>query len=181
MLSPGHGNLRLASVRRLAREMADNGQLDPVVAAVIKRVFGVLRRDIRLGNWLTTEQANALLNVLSPKSLVPSATGAILALVKLAEPAPRRAEIRDLQQQEFRWVLPDLLGKGSRVRTVTIPARSPSRMSVDRRCGKGSEILDKKIVWRFSRPQCPRTRVGKLASHDLSRTCAKLPARSGAT
>ena len=51
--SPVTLNLRLAPVRRLAREMADNGLLDPAVAAAIERVPGVTRRGTRLGNWLT--------------------------------------------------------------------------------------------------------------------------------
>ena len=44
------------------RERADNGLLDPAVAAAIERVSGVTRRGTRLGNWLTKEQANDLLN-----------------------------------------------------------------------------------------------------------------------
>ena len=39
-LSAATVNLRLAPVRRLAREMADNGLLDPAVAAAVGRVTG---------------------------------------------------------------------------------------------------------------------------------------------
>ncbi|MGI4828975.1 MAG: hypothetical protein ACRYFU_12405 [Janthinobacterium lividum] len=42
--------------------MADSGVLDPAGAAAIERVPGVTRRGTRLGNWLTKEQANDLLN-----------------------------------------------------------------------------------------------------------------------
>ena len=31
-------------------------------------------------------------------------------------------EVDRIQQREGRWVVPDLVGKGSRLRTVTIPA-----------------------------------------------------------
>ena len=55
-------NLRLSPIRRLAREMSDNGLLDPAVAAAIERVPGVERRCTRIGNWLTREQANEFLN-----------------------------------------------------------------------------------------------------------------------
>ena len=50
-LSAATVNLRLAPVRRLAREMADNGLLDPAVAAAVGRVTGVVRHGTRLGNY----------------------------------------------------------------------------------------------------------------------------------
>ncbi|MGI4831209.1 MAG: tyrosine-type recombinase/integrase [Janthinobacterium lividum] len=78
-LSPATLNLRLAPVRRLAREMADNGLLDPAVAAAIERVPGVTHRGTRLGNWLTKEQANDLLNAPDPKTLAGKRDRAILA------------------------------------------------------------------------------------------------------
>lgn len=126
-LSAATVNLRLASVRRLAREMADNGLLDLAVATATARVTGVARHGTRLGNWLNKEQANDLLNAPNPKTLAGKRDRAILAL--LIGCGLRRAELlrlnlEDLQQREARWVLPDLLGKGNRVRTVTVPAGS---------------------------------------------------------
>lgn len=44
-----HGQSRLAPVRRLAREMADNGLLDPAVAAAVGRVTVVARHGTRDG------------------------------------------------------------------------------------------------------------------------------------
>jgi hypothetical protein len=46
-------NLRLAAVRRIAYEAADAGLLSPELAAGIRRVKGVRRLGVRLGNWLT--------------------------------------------------------------------------------------------------------------------------------
>lgn len=68
-LSAATVNLRLAPVRRLAREMADNGLLDPAVAAAVGRVSGVARHCTRVGNWLNKEQANDLLNAPNSKTL----------------------------------------------------------------------------------------------------------------
>jgi hypothetical protein len=48
-------NLRLAAVRRVAYEAADSGLLSPELAAGIRRVKGVRRIGIRVGNWLTAE------------------------------------------------------------------------------------------------------------------------------
>src|ERR1700729_3669284 len=54
-------NLRLAAVRRLAYESADAGLLSPDLAAGIRRVKGVKKHGVRLGNWLTSEQGKRLL------------------------------------------------------------------------------------------------------------------------
>ncbi len=53
--APATINLRLAAVRRIAYEAADAGLLSPELAAGIRRVKGVLRIGVRLGNWLTAE------------------------------------------------------------------------------------------------------------------------------
>ena len=52
-------NLRLAAVRRVAYEAADAGLLSPELAAGIRRVKGVRRLGVRMGNWLTAEQGSA--------------------------------------------------------------------------------------------------------------------------
>src|SRR5436190_1949533 len=54
--APATINLRLAAVRRIAYEAADAGLLSPELAAGIRRVKGVRRIGVRLGNWLTPEQ-----------------------------------------------------------------------------------------------------------------------------
>src|SRR6476660_7530476 len=62
-------NLRLAAVRRVAFEAADSGLLSPELAAGIRRVKGVRRIGVRVGNWLTAEQARRLLAVTDRGSL----------------------------------------------------------------------------------------------------------------
>jgi site-specific recombinase XerD len=59
--APATINLRLAAVRRVAYEAADSGLLSPELAAGIRRVKGVRRLGVRLGNWLTPEQGRRLL------------------------------------------------------------------------------------------------------------------------
>jgi len=54
-LAPGTINLRLGAVRRLAYEASDCGLLSPDLAAGIRRVKGVKKLGVRLGNWLTAE------------------------------------------------------------------------------------------------------------------------------
>ena len=190
---------RLSPVRKLAREMADNGMLDPAAAAAIERVPGVERRGIRVGNWLMKDQANTLLNAPEAKTLKGLRDRAIFAL--LLGCALRRAEllrlnVADFQQRDGRWVLPDLAGKGNRTRTVTVPAGVKARVDawlhaagivegrLFRPVGKGgavkgTEIRDEKVVWRLVVRYAKQTEWGKLAPHDLRRTCAKLCRKAG--
>ena len=48
--APATINLRLAAVRRIAYEAADSGLLSPELAAGIRRVKGVRRLGVRVGN-----------------------------------------------------------------------------------------------------------------------------------
>src|SRR5579872_177227 len=62
-------NLRLAAVRRLAYEAADAGLLSPDLAAGIRRVKGAKKFGVRVGNWLTAEQARCVLGVFDRQTL----------------------------------------------------------------------------------------------------------------
>src|SRR5437588_13085147 len=66
--APSTINLRLAAVRRIAYEAADSGLLSPELAAGIRRVKGVRRLGVRLGNWLTPEQGRRLLESATPST-----------------------------------------------------------------------------------------------------------------
>src|SRR5262245_57500528 len=59
-LAPGTVNLRLGAGRRLAYEAADCGLLSADLAAGIRRVKGVKKLGVRLGNWSTADQGHAL-------------------------------------------------------------------------------------------------------------------------
>lgn len=52
-LAPATINVRLSALRKLAVEDADNGLLDPDLAAGIGRVKGPQRLSVRTGNGLT--------------------------------------------------------------------------------------------------------------------------------
>src|SRR5262245_31421479 len=53
--------IRMSAIRKLAGEAADNGLLAPELAAGIARVKSVKSTGIRVGNWLSLRQAQALL------------------------------------------------------------------------------------------------------------------------
>jgi len=64
--APATINRRLAAIRRIAYEAADAGLLSPELAAGIRRVKGVRRIGVRLGNWLTPKQGRRLLESATP-------------------------------------------------------------------------------------------------------------------
>src|ERR1041384_6910307 len=108
-------NLRLAAIRRLAYEAADAGLLSPDLAAGIRRVKGVKKFGVRIGNWLTGEQGQRILGVFDRRTLRGIRNYALVAV--LLGCGLRRAEaaalsLQDLQQREEHWVFADLVGKG---------------------------------------------------------------------
>src|SRR5471030_52937 len=80
-LASGTINLRLGAVRRLAYEAADCGLLSSDLAAGIRRVKGVKKLGVRLGNWLTADQAHALWQTPNEERLIGKRNRAMLCLL----------------------------------------------------------------------------------------------------
>src|SRR5580693_2800331 len=80
-LAPATINVRLAAVRRLAHEASDTGLRSPELAAGIRRVKGAKRLGVRIGNWLTIEQARDLLQEKPSEGLRGKGDRAILAIL----------------------------------------------------------------------------------------------------
>ena len=123
-LAAGTINGRLAAVRRLAYEAADAGLLSPELAASIRRVKGVRKLGVRLGNWLTAEEARRFWQAPSPDTIKGRRDRAILAI--LLGCGLRRRELADLefthlQRRDEHWAFVDLVGKGGHIRTVPVP------------------------------------------------------------
>ena len=105
-LAPGTINLRLGAVRRLAYEASDCGLLSPDLAAGIRRVKGVKKLGVRLGNWLTAEQSQALWQAPDAERLKGKRDRALLAVLLAC--GLRRHEtveltFEHLQQREEHW------------------------------------------------------------------------------
>jgi site-specific recombinase XerD len=120
-LASGTINGQLAAVRRLAYEAADAGLLSPELAAGIRRVKGVKKLGVRLGNWLTAEEARRFWQFPPSDTLKGKRDRAILAV--LLGCGLRRRELADLefthlQQREEHWAIVDLIGKGGHIRTI---------------------------------------------------------------
>src|SRR5246127_1166472 len=109
-LAPGTINLRLGAVRRLAYEAADCGLLSADLAAGIRRVKGVKKLGMRLGNWLTAEQGHALWQAPDSQRLKGKRDRALLALLLAC--GLRRHEavtltLDYLQHGEDHWAIVD--------------------------------------------------------------------------
>jgi site-specific recombinase XerD len=185
--------IRMSAIRKLAGEAADNGLLAPELAAGISRVKSAKSQGIRVGNWLSLRQAQALLSAPDIATLKGLRDRAILAV--LLGCGLRRSEVAALtfthvQQRDGRWCIVDLVGKHGRVRTAPMPnwvkvaidawtagpALTEGRVfrpvnRADRMCGN---LLSEKVVWQLIKPYADAVGVPGIAPHDLRRTCAKL-------
>ena len=191
--APATINLRLAAVRRVAYEAADAGLLSPELAAGIRRVKGVRRLGVRLGNCLTPEQGRRLLAHDPPAAARDTRDQAMVAM--LIGCGLRRSELLGLrlesvQQREDHWVIADLIGKGGHVRTVPVPAwvkatldvwttaagitHGPVFRAINRAGRVWGEGMSPKVLWDVVRAAARRAGIEKLAPHDLRRTCARL-------
>ena len=123
-LAPATINVRLAAVRRLAYEAADSGLLSPDVAAGIRRVKGAKKLGVRLGNWLTAEEARRLWQSPGAETLKGKRDRALLSV--LLGCGLRRRELAELtvdvlQRREDHWAIVDFIGNGGHIRTVPVP------------------------------------------------------------
>ncbi|PYV20568.1 MAG: integrase [Acidobacteria bacterium] len=186
-------NLRLAAVRRVAFEAADSGLLSPELAAGIRRVKGVRRIGVRVGNWLTTEEGKRLLAGVERRSLRGKRNYAMLAM--LTGCGLRRGEllalrVESIQLREEHWVIADLLGKARHIRTVPVPAWVKNAIdewkeasgitegtlfrAIHRTGRVWGTGMTPKVLWETVRVAASRAGIAKLAPHDLRRTCARL-------
>jgi integrase len=151
-----------------------------------------------MGNWLTRNQAQELVNAASTTNLRGWRDGAMVGL--LLGCGLRRSEvvglnIDQLQSREGHWVIVDLVGKGVRLRTVRVPSWSKelidarllhsgvSEGKVFRQVFKGGVIqpsgVTANVVWYAVKRCAGQVGIGNLAPHDLRRTCARLCHGSG--
>ena len=192
-LSAATINLHLSAIRRLADEATEGGWLSPELVTGIRRVKGVKRLGRKIGNWLTGNQAQELLNAVSQNTLQGRRDGAMLGL--LLGCGLRRSEVvglklDQLQLRESHWVIIDLVGKGGRIRTVPVPNWCKGLVDVWLRHSKVSEgkvfrrVLKNgarqdagvtaNVVWYAVKRCAKRVGINNLAPHDLRRSCARL-------
>jgi site-specific recombinase XerD len=191
-------NVRITAVRKLAVEATDNGLLAPELAAGITRVKGVASKGVRVGNWLSLQQAQKLLNapnVSTKKGLRDRAMLATLLGCGLRRSEVAALTVKHTQQRDNRWCIVDLVGKHGRVRTIPMPtwvkvaidAWTAAAGIVDghvlRPLDRGGRVrgerLSEKVVWQLLQQYAAAAGVPGIAPHDLRRTCAKLCRAAG--
>jgi len=177
----------------LAYEASDCGLLSPDLAAGIRRVKGVKKIGVRLGNWLTAEQAQNLWRAPGGECLKEKRDRALLAVLLAC--GLRRHEAVELsfghiQLREEHWAIVDLKGKAGNIRTIPMPAWVKNVLDqwlhaanitsgklfrrVHKKGKTWGERLTEKAVWHVVREYAAKTGIDKLAPHDLRRTCARL-------
>jgi len=82
-LSAATINLHLSAIRRLADEAADNGCPSPELVIGIRRVKGVKRLGRRIGNWLSSDQAQDLMDAIPPSILCGKTDAAVIGLLAI--------------------------------------------------------------------------------------------------
>ena len=191
-------NVRITAVRKLAVEAADNGLLAPDLAAGIARIKGVRSKGVRVGNWLSVQQAQTLLDtpdIRAKKRLRDRAMFATLLGCGLRRSEVAALTMRHIQQRDNRWCIVDLVGKHNRVRTVPMPtwvknaidawssAASVSDGHLFRPVHRGDQVsgmrISEKVVWQLLRPYAVAAGVPGIAPHDLRRSCAKMCRAAG--
>ena len=191
-------NLRLAAIRKLSRE-ADELKIWPeAVTAAFISVKKIPQRGKRIGNWLTLEQAQQLIN--TPDTATPMGLRNRAILATLLGCGIRRNELvnlslAQLQLRNGRWVITNLVGKRNKTRTVTVPLWVKQCLdaylaAIQIRSGRLFQAMSKggriqrdhissesvyELVKRYGR-QCGFS----ITPHDLRRTYAKLALKNGA-
>jgi integrase len=186
-------NPRLAAVRRLAYEASDSGLLSPELVAGIRRVKGVKRLGQQVGNWLTIEEGQQLVDAIRIDTLRGKRDAGMLGLLLgcgLRRSEVANLEIERIQRRDGHWAIVDLVGKAGHVRTVPVPlwvktaidswsaAASIRDGRLFRAIRKNGVLwgrgLTQNVVWYVVKDCAKRAGIEKLAPHDLRRSCARL-------
>ena len=194
---PSSINQRLTAIRRLAIELADNAVITEQTAQAIQRVTGIKQSGNRIGNWLTKEQAAALISApdrTDPKGLRDRALLAVMLGCGLRRGEVTRLDLSHLQQRESRWVIVDLVGKRNKRRSVPMPSWAKAAIdqwvdvagihdgAVFRPMRRGGNVqngrMTEQAIWNTVTLYAKQIGVD-VSPHDLRRTFAKLARKGG--
>src|SRR5712692_3048813 len=190
--------IRMSAIRKLAAEAADNVLLAPELAAGINRVKSAKSTGIRVGNWLSMRQAQALLSapdVSTAKGLRDRAILAVLLGCGLRRSEVAALTFTHIQQRDGRCCIVDFKGKHGRIRTAPVPTWVKVAIDgwtskagvvdgyvfrpVNRADQATGERLGEKVVWQMLQQYAAAVGSPGIAPHDLRRTCAKLCRAAG--
>lgn len=195
--TPSTINQRLAAIRKLAREAAENGWLDEQRARGIEGVKGDPQEGERTGNWLSKGQAQALLDapdITTLKGLRDRAILAVLIGCGLRREELVRLTLEHVQQRDGAWAIIDLRGKRNKIGSV--PMAGWVKLALDEwaeaahlergvyfhavnKSGVVSQAaLSAQAIWKlvasYRDVVAEEGKAKLIAPHDLRRTFAKL-------
>lgn len=209
-LSASTINLRLAVIKRWAGQVYQNRELIPDSwragvtrdwLADIQSVKGIKRLGVRQGNWLSLNQAQALMDAVTGDDPITLRDRAILAM--LLGCGLRRSELARLscdviQEREGRPCIIDLTGKGGRIRSMGIPAWTYHHLTawldaggivdgyIFRAFTRGRKLINRPVTSQqiYNIFKAAASKAGLppvLAPHDARRTFAHLSRDAGAS
>jgi site-specific recombinase XerD len=191
-------NQELSAIRLFAAMAAEVGLITNEEARGIEGVKSFKKQGSKLGNWLTAEQATALLQTPDTSTLKGLRDRAILAV--LLGCGLRRHEaagltISHVQMRAGRWVIVNLVGKGNKTRSVPMPGWAKAAVQawteaagiadgyLFRPLNKAGRLAGEKVsvqtVWNVVMEHA-NTLGLNVAPHDLRRTFARLALDGGA-
>jgi integrase len=197
-LSFGTANQKLSAIRTFYRTAANMGAISEADFRAVREVKNIRRQGQKYGNWLTWEQAKALLSQPDPLILKGRRDIAILAVFMGC--GLRRSEVCNLTwdhlvQQGDTWLIRNLIGKHNRVRTVPLPKwvkdaidlyrpeqGEPTAhifVSIDRH-GHEREAITPHALWLIIAEYATKAGIAECAPHDLRRSFATLARSNGA-
>lgn len=190
-------NIALSSIRKFAAECFENGLIDAATEAGISRIPGAKLLGRPTGNWLSAEQAKALLGqpeTDTPKGLRDRAILGVLLGCGLRRTECATLRCEHIQERDGRPCIVDLEGKGGRIRTVPMPdwavrrlkawlattniSEGPVFVSLDRHGNPGESLSGVGIHWILS--EYARELGFDVSPHDMRRTYARLARQGGA-
>jgi site-specific recombinase XerD len=200
----GNVNFRLAAIRRMLREAADNGVISETAVRSAVTVESVKTEGQSTGRRLTRRQAESFINSLPAETMSDLRDRALIALLLLS--GLRRGEVaaldvEHLEMVDARWTLRNIVGKRGKMRTVAIPsivktmvdawltAAHISAGRVFRPINRGGNLSGDSMSAEAIRQIVERARqkanqagadIPEIATHDLRRTYARLAREAGA-
>lgn len=192
-LAPKSINLQLTALRRLTQEAREAALIDAPTATGILRIPMVPNRGVRAGVWLPREQAKRILAGPNKRTVVGKRD--YLVLMLMLRCGLRRAEIAHLEmkvvrEEQDRWVLANLRGKGKRVRTLPLPGVVKNAWdswvdaagiesgyvvrAIDRHGHVWGVGVTEDTIWRIVGRYAQQALGKHVAPHDLRRTFGRL-------
>lgn len=196
--TPATMNQHLTAIKLLAKEGRERGHLSHALTESILSIPGVKQRGVRMGHWLSREQAQQLVDAPDPETMQGKRDRALLALLLgcgLRRSEAATAKHDQIQMRDKRWLIVNLVGKGRKVRTIPMPewahervvewmdaagiTEGPVLRPVNRHGNSNGCGLTDNGVWKVVRRYADKLGF-EMAPHDLRRSFSGLALKGGA-